>query len=158
MAIEIERKFLVTGDGWRGQGTTTRFRQGFLSTDKDRVVRVRIAGEKGTLAIKGRNRGAARPEFEYEIPLSDAQSLLDTLCMPPILEKNRTVIPQGEVFWEVDEFFGDNQGLIVAEVELPHEDHPVDLPDWVGQEVTHDRRYANSNLVNYPYSKWNQSE
>jgi len=154
MAREIERKFLVTGDAWRGQGPGTRYRQGYLSTDAERTVRVRTAGGTGFITVKGLTEGTARPEYEYEIPLADADELLDHLCLRPLVEKTRYRIPAGDVVWEVDEFDGANRGLVVAEVELRTEDQVVPLPDWIGAEVSGDPRYYNANLVARPFSTW----
>ena len=153
MAAEIERKFLVQGTGWRGAGTCTRLCQGYLSRVKERTVRVRIAGSEAFLTIKGQTRGATRAEFEYGIPVADAEQLL-TLSDGPILEKNRHVIVHEGCTWEVDEFFGDNAGLVLAEIELPSEDQSFARPPWLGREVTHDRRYYNSNLAGHPYREW----
>jgi adenylate cyclase len=144
MAAEIERKFLVQGDGWR-DGPHQRLCQCYLNRDKERTVRVRIAGDEAFLTVKGITRGATRAEFEYPIPLKDAEQLL-ALSDGPIIEKNRHVI--------VHEFFGENAGLVVAEIELQSEDQPFSRPPWLGQEVTHDRRYYNSNLAGHPYRKW----
>ncbi|MEG3638411.1 CYTH domain-containing protein [Magnetococcus sp. PR-3] len=156
MSFEIERKFLIAHDGWRGRSEGTLYRQGFLSTDKERVVRVRVAGDKGTLTIKGKSQGAKRPEYEYEIPVSDAVEMLEKLCQRPLIEKHRYLIEHQGHTWEVDEFFGENQGLLVAEVELSSEEEAVVLPDWVGQEVTEDFRYANASLVAHPYCQWSK--
>ena len=152
MAREIERKFLIKGSAWRRAGSM-RVRQGFLSTAKGRTVRVRTTGDKAYLTIKGMAVGPTRPEFEYEIPSEDARELL-TLCERPLIEKNRHRVEEGGVVWEIDEFFGENRGLIIAEVELESEDQPFTKPDWVGEEVTGDPRYFNSNLVKKPYAKW----
>ncbi len=154
MATEIERKFLVTGDGWRGLGVSTVFRQGYLSTVKERTVRVRAAGDQGTLTIKGLTVGATRSEFEYPIPLEDANAMLDELCEQPIIEKTRHVVAVDGVTWEIDEFSGVNEGLVVAEVELQDADQNVSLPEWVGDEVTDDPRYFNANLIAHPYTEW----
>lgn len=154
MGKEIERKFLVKGDSWRSQGIGKRYRQGYLSTVKERTVRVRTAGDKGFITVKGISVGATRSEYEYEIPPADANEMLDRLCERPLIEKTRYRIPQGEVVWEIDEFEGDNHGLITAEVELKDEKQAVSLPDWLGQEVTGDPPYFNSNLVARPFSKW----
>jgi len=154
MAREIERKFLVRGTEWRGQGPGTRYRQGYLSTDAERTVRVRTAGGRGFITVKGLTEGTARPEYEYEIPLADADELLDRLCLRPLVEKTRYRIPAGDVVWEVDEFDGANRGLVVAEVELRAEDQIVPLPDWIGAEVSGDPRYYNANLVARPFSTW----
>jgi CYTH domain-containing protein len=152
MATEIERKFLVHGEGWR-QGAGTRISQGYLNRDKARTVRVRIAGNEAFLAIKGVSRGASRAEFEYPIPLADAEQLL-TLSDGPIVEKNRYVIDHEGSTWEVDEFRGDNAGLVVAEIELTSEDQPFSRPPWLASEVTEDSRYYNANLASHPYAKW----
>lgn len=152
MAIEIERKFLVSSDAWRS-APAAYFCQGYLNPSKERTVRVRVAGEQGFLTIKGKNTGASRAEFEYEIPVADAKQLL-ALCEGPLIEKYRRKIDFGGVLWEVDEFLGDNQGLVVAEVELESEQQVFVKPDWLGDEVTHDPRYYNSNLSVHPYSSW----
>ena len=154
MGTEIERKFLVDGNGWRQNAQAIQIRQGFLSTEPDRTVRVRAAGESGTLTIKSKNIGATRQEFEYNIPLADAHTLLDKLCERPLIEKTRYVVRVGPHAWEVDVFEGDNTGLIVAEIELAHEDESFEQPPWLGDEVTHDARYFNSNLVKVPFSTW----
>ncbi|MFG6431249.1 CYTH domain-containing protein [Roseateles sp. LYH14W] len=154
MGIEIERKFLVTGDGWRAQAATqTRFSQGYLSRDPARTVRVRIAGEAAFLTIKGATQGATRAEFEYDIPLADAQALL-ALCDGPVVEKIRHLCPHEGVTWEVDEFLGANAGLVVAEIELESESQPFAHPAWLGDEVTGDGRYVNANLAVRPFTSW----
>jgi CYTH domain-containing protein len=152
MGIEIERKFLVTGAAWR-ETTGTHYRQGYLNRDKERTVRVRLAGEKAFLTIKGKSVGASRAEFEYEIPVADAAQLLK-LCDGPILEKIRRVIEHEGAAWEVDEFFGENAGLVVAEIELHSEDQAFARPEWLGEEVTHDPRYYNSSLAAHPFRSW----
>jgi CYTH domain-containing protein len=152
MASEIERKFLVQGDGWRA-GARQRLCQGYLNRDKERTVRVRIAGDEAFLTIKGVTRGATRAEFEYEIPMRDAEQLLE-LSDGPILEKNRHVLVYEGSRWEVDEFVGENAGLVIAEIELQSEDQPFSRPPWLGREVTNDTRYYNSNLAGHPYSAW----
>lgn len=154
MAKEIERKFLVKGEAWRKLATGTVYRQGYLSTVKERTVRVRTIDAKGFLTIKGLTIGATRSEFEYEIPVADANEMLDALCEKPIIEKTRYKIKQGELIWEVDEFAGVNAGLIVAEVELVDESQQIDKPDWIGVEVSGDPRYFNANLIAHPYSTW----
>lgn len=153
MAVEIERKFLVQGDGWRQGATGVRYVQGYLNRDKARTVRVRIAGEHGFLTIKGLSVGATRAEFEYPIPLADAQALL-ALCEGPLIDKIRYRIPHAGLVWELDVFAGDNAGLVLAEVELPHEDAVFARPGWVGAEVTDDARYFNSNLAQHPFTRW----
>jgi CYTH domain-containing protein len=153
MGIEIERKFLVVGEAWR-QGEGQHLCQGYLNRDKQRTVRVRLVGEQGWLTVKGVSVGATRAEFEYPIPAEDARQLL-ALCEGPLIEKRRFVVPHGGLLWEVDEFFGDNLGLVVAEVELHTADQAiVSRPDWLGAEVTEDPRYFNSALATLPYSRW----
>ncbi len=154
MAKEIERKFLVKGESWRGLDSGKRYRQGYLSTSKERTVRVRTAGDKGFITVKGINTGATRAEYEYEIPFPDAVEMLDQLCERPLIEKTRYRISFGGLTWEVDEFEGANKGLITAEVELKDENQAVSIPDWIGQEVTNDPRYYNANLVAHPFSAW----
>ena len=154
MGTEIERKFLLTGDEWRSLAKGTAYRQGYLNSQKERTVRVRTIDDKGFLTIKGISVGATRMEFEYEIPVEDARVLLDELCEKPLIEKNRYKIDYAGFTWEVDEFFGENQGLVVAEIELESEDQQFEKPDWVGEEVSGDPRYFNSNLIKEPYSRW----
>ena len=153
MAQEIERKFLVQSDEWRALAKATSYRQGYLSSAKERVVRVRTIDDRGFLTIKGINEGLTRLEFEYDIPLADADSLLE-LCEKPLIEKNRSKIDLDGLTWEVDEFFGDNAGLIVAEVELESEEQAFEKPSWIGEEVSGDPRYFNSNLIQNPFSTW----
>ena len=152
MATEIERKFLVTGDAWR-HAPADAVAQGYLNRDKQRTVRVRIARGAAWLTIKGANRGAVRAEFEYGIPVTEAEQLL-ALCDGPLVRKLRRVIEHDGATWEVDEFLGDNAGLVVAEIELAREDQPFTRPPWLGDEVTHDPRYFNSSLAAAPYSTW----
>lgn len=154
MGTEIERKFLVRSDAWRPLGTPVHLRQGYLSVDKERTVRVRTLGPHAKLTIKGRSVGTTRSEYEYDIPVSDANELLDGLCLQPLLDKIRTTIVLAEHTWEVDEFFGENAGLIVAEVELVHAEQKVELPSWIGEEVSSDPRYFNANLLAHPFSRW----
>ena len=154
MGEEIERKFLVAGEQWRESAHGTRYRQGFLSTEPERTVRVRIAGPRGSITVKGKNVGARRAEFEYEIPVGDAERMLDTLCKRPLIEKVRFTLLAGAHTWEIDVFEGDNAGLVVAEIELSSEDEVFARPEWVGDEVTDDPRYFNSNLVANPYRTW----
>jgi len=155
MAKEIERKFLVVGEGWRGLAEGTVYRQGYLSTVAERTVRVRVAGDKAFLTVKGLSVGAVRAEYEYGIPVPDANEMLDGLCEKPIIEKTRYRIPFEGWVWEVDEFAGANAGLIVAEIELDSETREFARPDWAGEEVTGDTRYFNANLIANPYSTWN---
>lgn len=147
MALEIERKFLVKDDSYRSLATGKReISQGYLSRVKERTVRVRIADQSAFITIKGVNRGSVRHEFEYEIPVDDARQLL-TLCAPPVVVKTRHLVPWEGLTWEVDEFHGANEGLVVAEVELPDKTYEPSLPSFVGQEVTDDPKYYNSNLL-----------
>jgi adenylate cyclase len=154
MGQEIERKFLVRGQGWRGLAPGLVYAQGYLNTSAGCTVRVRVVGEQGYLTIKGPTQGYTRLEFEYPIPVLEAHEILQNLSQTPVVEKTRYKIPFAGLLWEVDEFAGANQGLVIAEVELTHPEQPVLLPDWVGAEVTADPRYANSNLARYPYSQW----
>ena len=154
MSTEIERKFVLKGPAWKEGATGTYVRQGYLSTDQERTVRVRTIGEEGFLTIKGITTRATRDEYEFEIPLAEASEMLECLCELPLIEKTRYIIPIDELIWEVDEFHGENEGLVVAEVELRDEDQPVHLPLWIGEEVTEDPRYFNANLVDHPYSEW----
>jgi adenylate cyclase len=154
MGIEIERKFLVTGDGWR-QGTGLAYAQGYLNRDPQRTVRVRIAGGKAFLTVKGASKGATRAEFEYAIPVDDAAQLLE-LSDGPVVRKVRRVIEHAGSTWEVDEFEGDNAGLVLAEVELESEGQAYSKPEWLGREVTGDPRYYNSSLAANPYGRWRE--
>ncbi|MBG6221234.1 MULTISPECIES: CYTH domain-containing protein [unclassified Janthinobacterium] len=154
MGVEIERKFLLQGDAWRGLGQAVLLRQGYLSSARERVVRVRIEGQQAMLTIKGANVGATRGEWEYPIALADAVELLDGLCEQPLIEKVRHRIEHAGMVWEVDEFLGANAGLVVAEIELASEDQPFEKPDWVGAEVSGDARYYNANLIRQPFSQW----
>ncbi|HEY1044761.1 MAG TPA: CYTH domain-containing protein [Telluria sp.] len=154
MGVEIERKFLLAGEGWRGLGKPVLLRQGYLCSDPARVVRVRVEDGQGTLTIKGKSTGATRGEWEYPIPPDEANELLDRLCQQPIIEKYRHRISHGAHVWEVDEFLGANAGLVVAEIELASEGEPFDRPAWIGEEVTHDARYFNSNLMRHPFAVW----
>ncbi len=154
MGIEIERKFLPAGDGWRGLGTPTLMRQGYLVSDAVRTVRVRIEGERAVITVKGKSTGISRGEWEYEIPLADAAELLEGLCEQPLVEKIRHRIAHAGHVWEVDEFLGLNAGLVVAEIELGAEDEAFEKPDWIGAEVTAEKRYTNASLVRMPYSQW----
>ncbi|MBD3222903.1 CYTH domain-containing protein [bacterium] len=154
MGVEIERKFLVTGDGWRDQADPGQvFRQGYLTTVAERTVRVRRAGDRAWLTIKGRPEGRVRAEFEYEIPAADADELL-ALCEPTPIDKTRYRLEHAGHVWEVDVFAGANAPLVVAEVELPDAGTEVALPAWVGQEVTDDPRYQNARLSREPYGTW----
>ena len=158
MPKEIERKFLPANDSWRGltldpAGGVTLC-QGYLSTDPCCAVRVRIAGNRAWLGIKGEKQGATRLEFEYPVPIEEARLILERLAKRPLIEKTRYAIPFAGLIWEVDEFHGDNQGLIIAEVELEEEAQTFARPDWVGREVTGDPRYYNANQIESPFKIW----
>ena len=155
MGIEIEHKFLVRDDRWRQRvERTVRMRQGYLTSDARCSVRVRVAGGQGFLNIKSGTLGIQRSEYEYLIPLAEAEEILDTLCEQPLLEKTRHFVRFGGHLWEIDEFEGDNAGLIVAEVELSRPDEPFARPDWLGEDVSLDIRYYNSQLARHPYKSW----
>lgn len=154
MGIEIERKYLVKSDKWKSFGIKKFYQQGYLLIDKSKTIRVRTIDDKGFLTIKGASTGISRSEFEYEVPIEDAKFLLNNLCEKPIIEKYRTKIELNELIWEVDEFINDNAGLVIAEVELKNENQKIDLPDWIGEEVSGNNHYNNSYLVKNPYKKW----
>lgn len=156
MGIEIERKFLVVNDDWRQQGQGTFLRQGYISAEPGRIVRVRIEADRASLTIKGLASGISCGEWEYPIPLADGQALLKEVCQPPLIEKVRHRILYEGLLWEVDEFSGDNAGLVVAEVELESESQEFARPSWLGAEVSHERRYANANLLKHPYRLWRE--
>lgn len=155
MGQEIERKFLIKESEWEklDKPSGKQLRQGYILTDPNKTIRVRIADKTAWLTIKGISVGASRLEFEYEIPLQEGNELLDKFSEAE-LEKVRYEIAHKGKLWEVDVFAGDNKGLIVAEIELLSEDEQFDLPDWVAQEVTHDKKYYNSNLTKYPFKNW----
>jgi CYTH domain-containing protein len=154
MAQEIERKFLVKDARYRPLGSYMHIRQGFLSTDKERVVRVRIHGKKAFLTIKGIAIGISRAEYEYKIPMADAKFMLDYLCIQPTIGKYRYNVNIEGFTWEIDEFTGENEGLVIAEIELKSDDQKFPKPEWIGEEVTGDARYYNANLVKNPYKRW----
>ena len=154
MAKEIERKFLVIGNKWRELAKGTHYRQGYLNSIKERTVRIRTINDKAYLTVKGPTVGVTRMEFEYEIPYNDCVEMLDNLAEKPIIEKTRYKIKADNLVWEIDEFFGVNEGLIVAEVELQSEEQKFEKPEWIGEEISGDPRYFNSNLVNNPYTTW----
>ena len=153
MGVEIERKFLVCNEDWRSLGTPVQYAQGYLAADGVRTVRIRIAGDDGFLTIKGASTGISRLEFEYAIPASDALEML-RLCSIPVITKYRTKIAYEGKIWEVDEFEGENKGLIMAEIELTSEDESFGIPPWIGKEVTGDLRYFNSQLSINPFRNW----
>lgn len=158
MNLEIERRFLVVGESWRGGGSPLSCRQGYLSFDPQRVVRVRILGDKAYLAIKGIKKENVRLEFEFPLPQSEAEYLLQNLCHQPLIEKTRQILKVAGLTWEVDEFKAANQGLILTEVELEEEGQDFEKPDWVGREVSGDPRYLNVNLAQRPFSTWGEGE
>jgi adenylate cyclase len=158
MGIEIERKFLVGDRSVVASLAGTAMRQGYLSVDPERTVRVRVSGVRAFVTIKGvsSDSGASRAEYEYEIPVPEAEELLDRLALRPLIEKTRYRVTAGRLVWEIDVFTGENDGLVVAEVELPSEATAVVLPDWIGEEVTGDARYYNASLVSHPYRDWDK--
>ena len=158
MGLEIERKFLVQGDAWRDGATVLAIRQGYLAATESCTVRVRISGESAWLTIKGKRCNGATPEFEYAIPLPQAEMMLYTMARKPLIEKKRHLVAYDGRIWEVDEFFGDNAGLVLAEIELDSPDETIALPPWAGREVTDEKRFYNANLAGYPYSHWQENE
>ena len=154
MGREIERKFLVNGTWYRDSSGCSLIKQGYLCNQTDRVVRVRVSGSRGFITIKGKTAGLTRPEYEYEIPLLDAEEILKGLCGGTLIEKKRYLLEYQGFTWEVDEFLGANQGLVVAEIELAEETTAFPKPEWIGAEVTGDPRYLNANLIKKPYLKW----
>ena len=155
MPLEIERKFLVAGDYKSFARKSIRITQGYISSIPERTVRVRIMGDKGFITIKGvaSDGGVSRFEWEKEIPVSEAQDLLQ-ICEPGVIDKTRYLVGVGNHTYEVDEFYGDNEGLVVAEIELASEDEAFVKPEWLGEEVTGDNRYYNSMLMKNPYKNW----
>ena len=165
MGTEIERKYLVKKAEWRShlqelQKTSPdigeKYCQGYIPTSNGTTVRLRIVGSQGYLTIKSKTQGYTRSEFEYPIPLTDAEQMLTTLCSKPLIEKIRYKLKQSDLTWEVDDFLGENEGLMIAEVELKSEKQQIDLPHWIDREVN-DKKYFNSSLIKYPYSQWKDS-
>lgn len=155
MPKEIERKFLVEGDGWRDAvESETHIMQGYLANNQNATVRVRVAGEQAWLTIKGMMQGPSRSEYEYSIPTEDAVAMLEELAVSAPIDKVRYRVRHGGHVWDLDVFAGDNTGLVMAEVELSHEDEAFDMPDWAGREVTGDGRFYNVNLARHPYRHW----
>lgn len=154
MAREIERKFLVENDSWKIGRQGLLCRQGYLVTAEDITVRVRVLGDEGYLTIKGRTEGISRDEFEYRIPVQDAEAMLDGMSRGGTVEKIRYHVEVNDFIWDVDEFLGENKGLVLAEVELEDEDQQPEFPDWLGQEVTGEVRYYNAYLAGNPFSTW----
>lgn len=155
MATEIERKFTIKNDHWRTEvNKSQRYVQGYLAGNERASIRVRIAGDKANINIKSATLGIFRQEYEYAIPLDDAQTMLDDLCEKPVIDKVRHFVSFAGKTWEIDEFSGENQGLIVAEIELNEIDESFELPAWAGEDVSHDKRYYNVSLVKHPYKNW----
>ena len=158
MGVEIERKFLIKTDSFLKDISGVTYIQGYLTSSGSVGTRIRVAGDKGFITIKSAVVGISRAEFEYEIPLEDAKTMLHTLCIKPLISKTRYNIEYSCLNWEVDIFDGYNIGLIVAEIELDNDKQHVPLPEWISKEVTGKLRYYNSRLINYPYSKWTDDE
>ncbi len=156
MGIEIERKFLVNKQLWQPPDDGVVYQQGYIHTVHGNTIRVRVAGNQGYITLKGKTNGSTRQEFEYSIPLEDAVEMLTTMCDRPLIEKIRYKIYINNLWWEVDQFWGDNEGLLMAEVELTSENQKIQLPQWIGKEVTDDQRYYNSNLSQNPYQQWSK--
>ena len=154
MGKEIERKFLVKNSDYKYLAKPELYVQGYISNDPERTVRVRIQGKNARLTIKGKNKGITRDEFEYNIPVEEARILLNNFCLENIVEKYRYVISFEGHIWEVDEFLGDNEGLVIAEIELKEEKERFQIPEWIGEEVSGDPRYFNSNISKIPYREW----
>ncbi len=154
MGIEIERRFLVIDDSWRHGVTGTKYRQGYLYFQDYGVLRLRIAGDQAFLTVKMLQDNLSALEYEYEIPFRDAKEMMTKLCDRPPVEKIRYRIPHEKMIWEVDVFLGDNEGLIIAEVELTHTEQVIALPPWAGKEITDDRKYLNASLYKNPYKNW----
>ena len=153
MGTEIERRFHLASDDWRQLAEGEWLKQGYLSVEAARTVRVRVKGTQAWLTLKSQISTISRHEFEYEIPLADAETIIAAMC-PMAIEKKRYRIPIGPHVWEVDEFFGQNAGLVLAEVELASEDEAYERPSWLGEEVTHDPRYTNAYLSGHPWPTW----
>lgn len=154
MGIEIERKFLINSNMLPNLKNSYTIKQGYIKTVNHNTVRVRIRDKEAFLTLKSSSKGTTRLEFEYPIPLSDAEEMLNNLCQKPLIDKTRYLVNHKGHIWEIDVFEGENKGLIVAEIELESEEEAFALPDWVTQEVTEDKRYANSNLIDNPYLNW----
>ena len=155
MAKEIERKFLLRDESWQSEVVREiPYRQGYLANTEEVSVRIRISGESAKLNIKSATLGVERHEYEYEVPVVEGQEMLEKLCKGPVIEKVRHIVKHGDHTWEIDRFSGDNEGLVVAEVELGSADEQFERPAWLGEEVSHDTRYYNSCLVNHPYKDW----
>jgi len=157
MGIEIERKFLLVNDEWKSLiSSSTYFKQGYLSGSDKSSVRVRIEGDQANINIKSMTLAITRQEYEYAIPFKDAEKILAELCQQPLIEKTRHIVFYDNYKWEIDEFSGDNIGLIVAEIELEHENEKFSIPSWIGEEVSDQVKYYNVNLIKYPFSSWKE--
>ena len=155
MGVEIERKFLVVGDDWRSAvSSSTRIVQGYLASTPEVTVRVRVRGERAYLTIKGRSSGISRSEYEFDIPVADAEAMLPDLAQGPVIEKTRHLLEVDGHTWELDVFAGANEGLVMAEIELGSADEQFTVPSWAGRDVSDDARYYNVNLARTPYSHW----
>ena len=154
MGLEIERKFLIKQDKWQPPNKGKIYRQGYIYTHNGNTVRIRVAGDEGYLTLKSKTTGSTRAEFEYTIPLAEAEEMLDSLCDRPLIEKIRYKVTVDGFLWEVDKFLGDNEGLLLAEVELEKEGQDIVLPEWIDKEVTDDPRYYNASLAKNPYRSW----
>ncbi len=156
MNQEIERKFIVINDDWRvTAGAGAMCCQGYITADPaGATVRVRLLADRGFLTIKGPTRGISRPECEYEIPAVDAEYMIENLCGDRLVSKKRYIVKHGGMVWEIDEFLGLNEGLLVAEIELEREDQLFEKPTWIGEEVTFDARYTNAALARHPFVRW----
>ena len=158
MKTEIERKFIVTNNLYKKLGRYEHCLQGYIPSDTEPLIRIRIIGNKSYLTMKSDVNGITRLEYEYEIPNKDAKDLLELFCKKTTIEKNRYIIHYKSTLWEVDEFLGDNQGLVVAEVELESEQQSYDKPSWIGSEISTDKKYYNYNLAQCPYQTWDDIE
>jgi len=156
MALEIERKYLVTDTAFLDGLTGVYFKQGYISAGEGTTVRVRIEGERAVITLKGMSKGVTRSEYEYEIPFADAEGMLEEFCLGPFIEKTRYTITWRGRAWEVDLFAGENKGLVVAEIELQSEEEAIEKPPWLGKEVSGDPRYYNGSLVNNPFGGWSE--
>ncbi len=154
MGKEIERKFLVRSQEFKAFSEGILYKQGYLHSDSQKVIRIRVYRDEAYITIKSKVTGISRLEYEYPIPAGDANEILDKLCRKPFIEKYRYTCEYKGFTWEIDEFCGENQGLIIAEIELQREDQAFERPEWVGEEVTGDSRYYNSSLVSNPYTRW----
>jgi adenylate cyclase len=154
MGVEIERKYLIKNSDWKNRVIEKiEIKQGYLNSNIERTVRIRLNNIKAFITIKGKTINTSRQEFEYEIPYEEGNSLIN-MCESPIIEKTRFIVQEDNGIWEIDEFKGENQGLIVAEIELKHENQKFKVPQWIGKEVSNDSRYYNSSLIHKPYKNW----